>query len=190
MPHAILRLDLAGQDLTEYMMRALAEHGYTFTTAKRETVREVKEKPSYKASQVDVALIKVLANDNVATAIARGSRQAGKTQEQTRKQSQIISLLDMKRIYVSVNKMDCDSQPQAAAAQGTRKRHREHVAQGRLEERPYRQAHVPPDGITSTRASLKIVTTRKPPQMARRDCGDELRENSRRRHEDFKARML
>ena len=53
MPHLTRRLDIAGRDVTRYLIKLLLMRGYAFNrTADFETVREIKEKLCYVRSDI------------------------------------------------------------------------------------------------------------------------------------------
>lgn len=56
-PHAVQRIQLAGRDLTDFMVKLMTERGHAFTSsAEREIVRDIKEKTSFIALDFEAAM--------------------------------------------------------------------------------------------------------------------------------------
>lgn len=66
LPHAVLRIDLAGRDLTHWMSKLLMQKGYSFTTsAELEIVRDIKQQLCYVAEDYDKELANAANNSSL-----------------------------------------------------------------------------------------------------------------------------
>lgn len=66
LPHAISRLDIAGRDLTKYLMRILTERGHVFTTSsEQEIVRDLKETHGYVAEDFEAEMARAESTNEI-----------------------------------------------------------------------------------------------------------------------------
>lgn len=66
LPHAVLRIDLAGRDLTSWMSKLLMQRGYSFTTsAELEIVRDIKQQLCFVAEDYDKELANAPSNSSL-----------------------------------------------------------------------------------------------------------------------------
>lgn len=66
LPHAVLRIDLAGRDLTQWMAKLLMQRGYSFTTsAELEIVRDIKQQLCFVAEDYEKELSNADSNSSL-----------------------------------------------------------------------------------------------------------------------------
>ncbi|KAH0476702.1 MAG: uncharacterized protein KVP18_003794 [Porospora cf. gigantea A] len=65
-PHAVMRIDVAGRDLTDFMVTCLHHRGHAFSTsAEKEIVRDIKEKLCYLALDYENEVLKADSTDDI-----------------------------------------------------------------------------------------------------------------------------